>query len=138
MSKHSFLARLPGHLGAVGARVLALGLTLACLTGVDAVAQTRVTDGLLTDPAGMTLYTFDNDATVPGKSACSGACLSMWTPLHAEADAKAAGDHGLIVREDGKKQWTYKGQPLYRWWNDKKPGDKDGDGLRSAWHVARP
>lgn len=44
-------------------------------------AQPKVTDGVLTDKTGIALYVFDNDATVPGRSACTGACLSMWTPL---------------------------------------------------------
>ena len=103
-----------------------------------AQAQPKVTDGLLTDAAGLTLYVFDNDATVPGKSACTGSCLNMWTPLFAEPGARAAGAYSFITRDDGKQQWAYKGKPLYRWYNDKQPGDKDGDGLRQAWHVARP
>ncbi|CAG1018802.1 hypothetical protein BURC_03618 [Burkholderiaceae bacterium] len=117
--------------------VLSLGLVLALISGM-ALAQPKITDGLLTDSASMTLYVFDNDATVPGKSACTGACLNMWTPLYAEPDAKAAGDYAFITRDDGKRQWAYKGKPLYRWYNDKKPGDKDGDGLRQAWHAAKP
>ena len=79
-----------------------------------------------------------NDVTVPGKSACTGVCLNMWTPLLAESGVKAAGDYSLITRDDGKRQWAYKGKPLYRWYNDKKPGDQDGDGLRRVWHVAKP
>jgi predicted lipoprotein with Yx(FWY)xxD motif len=101
-------------------------------------AQPKVTNGQLTDPDGLTLYVFDNDATVPGGSACTGACLNMWTPLYAQTGAKAMGDYSLITRDDGKLQWSYKGKPLYRWYNDKKPGDQDGDGLRQAWHVAKP
>jgi predicted lipoprotein with Yx(FWY)xxD motif len=43
------------------------------------------------------------------------------------------------VREDGKRQWAYKGSPLYYWTKDSKPGDKTGDGvLNGAWKVARP
>ncbi len=117
--------------------VLSLGLVLALISGA-ALAQPKITNGLLTDSASMTLYVFDNDATAPGKSACTGACLNMWTPLYAEPDAKAAGDYAFITRDDGKRQWAYKGKPLYRWYNDKKPGDKDGDGLRQAWHAAKP
>ena len=113
-------------------------LLVAVLVPVTVAAQVRVAAGLLTNSSGMTLYVFDNDATVPGKSACIGACLAMWTPLYAAADDKASGDYSTITRDDGKLQWTYKGRPLYLWWNDKKPGDMDGDGLRKAWHVARP
>jgi predicted lipoprotein with Yx(FWY)xxD motif len=113
------------------------GMALAASV-FEAGAQARVVDGVLTDPSGLTLYVFDNDATTPGRSACTGPCLNMWTPLYAEPGAKAKGEYTLTAREDGKQQWTYKGKPLYRWYNDKKPGDQDGDGLRQAWHVARP
>lgn len=119
-------------------KVSALVLATALLVPGVALSQAKVTGDLLTDEAGLTLYTFDNDATVPGRSACTGACLNMWTPLFASADAKATGDYTLVKRDDGQLQWAYKGKPLYRWYNDKKPGDKDGDGLRRAWHVARP
>ncbi|MDO8903222.1 hypothetical protein [Hydrogenophaga sp.] len=101
-------------------------------------AQPMVTDGVLTDKTGITLYVFDNDTTVPGKSACTGACLNMWTPLYGEANAKSQGEYTLITRDDGKLQWTHKGRPLYRWYADAKPGDKGGNGLRSVWHVAVP
>lgn len=118
-------------------RLFALA-ALALLIAAPAQAQTRQLNGLLTNLDGLTLYTFDNDATVPGKSACAGACLSMWTPLYAKDADKTAGDYGFVTRDDGRRQWTYKGKPLYTWYNDKKPGDTDSDGLRQAWHVARP
>ncbi len=113
------------------------GLALASAS-LAVIAQPKVMNGVLTDSSGLTLYFFDNDATVPGKSACTGVCLNMWTPLLAEPGAKAAGEYSLITRDDGKRQWAYKGKPLYRWYNDKKPGDQDGDGLRRVWHVAKP
>jgi predicted lipoprotein with Yx(FWY)xxD motif len=116
----------------------ATGATGAMGTMSAAVAQPQVNQGVLTDEGGMTLYIFDNDATVPGKSACTGSCLNMWTPLYAAPQAKAQGEYALIARDDGRMQWTHKGRPLYRWYADKKPGDKDGDGLRRAWHVAVP
>ncbi len=47
-------------------------------------------DGVLTNSAGMTLYTFDKDSD--GKSACNGPCAANWPPLMAAADAKAGGD----------------------------------------------
>ena len=118
-------------------RITALA-ALALLPAMTVQAQTQQVNGRLTTLEGLTLYTFDNDATVPGKSACSGPCLSMWTPLYAKDADKANGDHGFVVRDDGRRQWTYKGRPLYTWYNDKKPGDTDGDGLRQTWHVARP
>ena len=49
------------------------------------------------------------------------------------------GDYSTITRDDGSKQWAYKGRPLYTWKKDKKPGDITGDGfLNGAWHIAQP
>jgi predicted lipoprotein with Yx(FWY)xxD motif len=91
----------------------------------------------LVDPKGMTLYTFDRDNT-PGKSNCNGKCAANWPPFTAPADAASVGNWTVIVRHDGAKQWAYKGKPLYRWMDDKKPGDVDGDGRNNVWHVAAP
>ena len=52
-------------------------------------------------------------------------------------NAAAAGDWTIVVRNDGSKQWAYKGKPLYTWSKDMKPGDKTGDGIKSVWHVAK-
>jgi predicted lipoprotein with Yx(FWY)xxD motif len=91
----------------------------------------------LVDEHGMTLYTFDRDDT-PGKSNCGGKCAGNWPPLVAPADAVNMNDWTVIVRGDGSKQWAYKGKPLYRWMNDKRPGDIDGDGRFNVWHTAVP
>jgi len=116
-------------------------LLLAGLLAValDASAQApamKATDGTLTDAKGMTLYSFDKDAA--GKSACNGPCAANWPPLAAGADAKAAGDWSVITRDDGSKQWAYKGKPVYTWVKDTKPGDKTGEGMASgAWHAVK-
>ena len=100
-----------------------------------AQAPAKVTDGVLTDPAGMTLYTFDKDAG--GKSACNGPCAANWPPLMAAADAKPSGDWSIVTRDDGGKHWAYKGKPLYLWSKDTKAGDKTGDNFNNVWHVAK-
>jgi len=89
----------------------------------------------MTDNAGKTLYTFDKDAG--GKSACNGPCAGNWPPLMAGSDAKASGDWSIITRDDGSKQWAYKGKPLYLWSKDQKPGDMTGDGFNGVWHVVK-
>lgn len=105
-------------------------------TAVD--AQPRVKDGVLTDARGMSLYWWNNDVPGSGKSVCTGACSQSWPPMVAKADAKPAGDFSIITRDDGVKQWAYKGHPLYLWVNDLKPGDKTGDGFRHGlWHLAK-
>ena len=92
---------------------------------------------VLADSKKMTLYTFDKDTT-PGKSACNGPCAQNWPPLAAKADAKSMGDWTVVTRDDGSKQWAYKGKPLYTWVKDSKPGDTSGEGVNTVWHVAKP
>jgi predicted lipoprotein with Yx(FWY)xxD motif len=100
-----------------------------------AQAPAKMTGGVLTNTAGMTLYTFDKDEG--GKSTCNGPCAANWPPLMAGADAKAAGDWSIVTRDDGAKQWAYKGKPVYLWAKDTKPGDKTGDGFNNVWHVVK-
>ncbi len=95
-------------------------------------------DGMFVTAKGMTLYTFDKDAT-PGKSVCNGPCATNWPPALVADGAKASGAWTIVTRDDGLKQWAYKGKPLYAFVKDAKPGDKAGDGfLNGAWHVAKP
>jgi predicted lipoprotein with Yx(FWY)xxD motif len=89
------------------------------------------------DTKGMTLYTFDKDAG--GKSMCNGPCAENWPPLMAADDAKPTADMTIVVRDDGKKMWAYKGKPLYTFKKDTAPGQTNGDGfLSGAWHMAKP
>ena len=114
------------------------GLMLAGL--VPAAAQPAMTGDsslgpILTDSNGMTLYTFDNDQG--GMSACTGQCAENWPPLVAAADAQPEGDYTVITRDDGTKQWAYKGKPLYYWVKDTKAGDKTGEAVPN-WKLAKP
>ena len=108
-----------------------------------AVAQTpampaavHAMNGMLMDAKGMTLYTFDNDKE-PNKSACAGNCLNNWPILKAEASDKDMGEWKVITRDDGSKQYAYKGKPLYYWKNDKKAGEATGHGVNNVWAVAK-
>ena len=118
-----------------------IALALAAVLGACAsVASlpTKMADGVLTGPSGMTLYTFDRDAAGSGKSVCNGPCATNWPPLMAGASDQPSGDYTIITRDDGSKQWAHKGKPLYFWAKDAKPGDKTGDGFNKVWSVARP
>lgn len=116
---------------------LALGLALPALAADPAAIADTAKGKTLVDAKGMTLYTFDRDAG--GKSACNGPCVGNWPPLMAGADAKDMGAWSVVTRDDGAKQWAYKGKPLYTWVKDTKAGDITGDGfLNGAWHVAQP
>lgn len=108
---------------------------LACLAGSALAQSTKTVNGVLTNSAGMTLYTFDKDA--PGKSNCNGPCAANWPPLAAGADARPNGAYTVVTRDDGSKMWAYKDKPLYTWIKDQKPGDKTGDGVNNVWRVAK-
>ncbi|CAN5272861.1 hypothetical protein BH11PSE11_BH11PSE11_28480 [soil metagenome] len=95
-------------------------------------AQAVLRDGALVDASGRTVYTFDKDA--PGKSNCSGPCLSVWPAFVAKSGAVAQGEFGLIDA-DGGKQWTLRGKPLYYYAGDSKPGERNGDGSGGDWHI---
>ncbi|MGH8843295.1 MAG: hypothetical protein ACREX1_11465, partial [Advenella sp.] len=41
-------------------------------------------------------------------------------------------------RDGDQSQWAYKGQPLYLFKKDSKPGDMTGDGVKDVWHVIKP
>ncbi|WP_241070665.1 COG4315 family predicted lipoprotein [Achromobacter insuavis] len=115
----------------------ALVLSSAALFSAGAHAQAvKTQDGVLVNSAGMTLYTFDKDAG--GRSACNDQCAKIWPPVTAAADAKASGDLSVITRDDGSKQWAYKGKPVYLYAKDTKPGDKTGDNFKDVWHVIKP
>jgi predicted lipoprotein with Yx(FWY)xxD motif len=115
----------------------ALALILAGCAGMGPGAPVKFSGGMLTDSAGMTLYTFDKDAAGSGKSVCNGPCATNWPPLKATADDKPGGNWSIITRDDGSRQWAYKGKPVYLWSKDRKPGDKTGDGFNNAWHSVK-
>jgi len=94
----------------------------------------------LTDTEGKTLYWFKKDS--PGKSACSGACVDKWPLYFREKVEPPKGiskdDFGTITREDGKKQTTFRGYPLYYWSGDAKKGDTNGQGFKDVWFIVNP
>jgi len=104
---------------------------------------TTAKGAVLTDSAGFSLYTFDNDKT-PGSSSCNGGCAATWPPATTTTAAApsgitgASGAFSVITRDDGTKQIAYNGKPLYRYTPDKAPGDTTGDGVGNVWHLAKP
>ncbi|HUC52085.1 MAG TPA: hypothetical protein VMA30_22070 [Xanthobacteraceae bacterium] len=120
----------------LAAGFLLAGLSAAAAQSAPATVADTAKGKVLVNGDGMTLYTFDNDSK--DKSNCNGQCANLWLPLIATTDAGASGDYSLITRSDGRKQWAYKGKPLYGWTKDKKPGDTSGDGVNSVWHIAVP
>jgi len=111
---------------------------LMFVAGAAMAAPATVVDGVLVGAKSMTLYVFDKDTADSGKSVCNGPCATNWPPLMAAAADKPEGAWTIITRDDGTKQFAYKGKPVYYWIKDTKAGDKTGDGMGGNWHVAKP
>jgi predicted lipoprotein with Yx(FWY)xxD motif len=115
----------------VAAPIIAAAAAL-CGTA-QAAPNTLVIGGRLVNSNGATLYTYDKDSA--GKSACVEGCAKVWPAYTASDDAKDDGDWTVIARDDGKKQWAYKGKPVYTYSKDPKPGDAAGDNFKDVWHA---
>jgi predicted lipoprotein with Yx(FWY)xxD motif len=81
------------------------------------------------------IYSFDNDKV--GHSNCKGICTRLWRPVLAPTNAQTVGDWTVVIREDGSRQWAYKGKPVYTFVQDE-PGDTKGDGIQGVWHLVSP
>jgi predicted lipoprotein with Yx(FWY)xxD motif len=98
----------------------------------------------LADLSGRALYLWVGDDD--GKSNCSGDCAGAWPPLITAGTPKASGGArsaylGTITREDGGKQVTYKGHPLYYFVVDSGAGTTKGQGSQSfgaRWWLVAP
>jgi predicted lipoprotein with Yx(FWY)xxD motif len=84
---------------------------------------------------GLNLYTADSDTTA-GKSMCNAGCATVWPPYTAGADAKPAADWTVIVRDDGSKQWAYKGKPVYMFSRDAAGRSPMGTSVQ-GWNLVK-
>jgi len=110
----------------------------ASMTGVALAPFTKANDGVLAGNNSMTLYTYSKDVVGSGKSVCNGMCASNWPPLLVEGSPAMSGGYSVITRDDGKRQLTLNGMPLYFYVKDVKPGDKIGDGRsEGAWQIIK-
>jgi predicted lipoprotein with Yx(FWY)xxD motif len=104
------------------------------------VAHTSAGEALA-GPNGMTLYTFTSDTD--GSSTCNEGCAAAWPPLLGDGSTVVAGDgvsgtFGTTTRDDGSKQVTHSGQPLYYHASDQEAGDATGQGVGGVWFIAPP
>jgi predicted lipoprotein with Yx(FWY)xxD motif len=102
------------------------------------------TASFLTGEDGKTLYVFAKDTANSGKSACgAGVCLDNWPPFKVDdasqlkADSGVTGKLAVITRDDGSKQVTYNGKPLYYFAGDTGAGMTNGAAIAN-WSVAAP
>jgi predicted lipoprotein with Yx(FWY)xxD motif len=151
---HSMTIRPPRRrIRVAGSLILAIALASA-LSVVGAAAQQQASKRvakkaenatlgktILTTLGGRTLYSLS--AETNGRFICTGSCLKDWLPLTVPVGTRPTGPVKLrtIVRPDnGRTQVTYKGRPLYRFDDDKKAGDVEGEGFKDVgtWHAATP
>jgi len=113
------------------------GTSSAVLKTADSDLGTIVVDG-----DGRTVYVFDKDTPGSGTSACSGDCLAKWPAVTADSDSPEVdgvdGDVGTITRDDGTKQVTLAGMPLYLYAADSQAGDVTGQAVGGVWWVVAP
>jgi predicted lipoprotein with Yx(FWY)xxD motif len=105
--------------------------------GVDIRSVAGAQGVILTDYAGLTLYAYAGDAKKDGQRCSSSGCNVTWMPLAAPALAANVGDFTLVARSDGTQQWAWQKKPLYRFKDDKLPGDVHGAGVDAKWAVAQ-
>ncbi len=84
----------------------------------------------------MSLYIFDKDGE--NTSACYGECAATWPAATLPKDSALGKNYSLFQRDDATWQIAYKGQPLYLYAGDARPGDVNGDGFGGVWHLAKP
>lgn len=99
---------------------------------------------VLVDSTGNTLYFTDQDT---GNTVmCTGSCTGIWHPALSPGDSPPAGSVsgvGVFQRpDDGKKQLTYQGKPLYEFALDGGRAKATGngthdqfDGKSFTWHA---
>jgi len=122
---------------ALAASAATMLFTVGCATMATAAEPAMLANGALVAPNGMTLYTFDKDTAGSGKSTCNGPCAALWPPLMAGPSDQPAGAYTVITRDDGSRQWAYKGKPVYLYKSDQKAGDRTGDNFRDVWHIIK-
>ena len=86
----------PALLAVASASVVLLGACSSMGMGGGSMPPTvKVTNGALTDPQGLTLYTFDRDPANGGKSVCNATCATNWPPLLAEPVTSGSGSYTI-------------------------------------------
>jgi predicted lipoprotein with Yx(FWY)xxD motif len=144
-------SRRPRHLSIAIAAAVAV-LAAATLFSSLAAASTskRVVKEANSAALGKTVLTATNGLTLYALSAekhgtfiCKGSCLKDWHPLAVARGVKPTGPValGTIKRPDnGLRQVTFEGRPLYTFDADTKKGDAKGEGFKDVgtWHAATP
>jgi len=120
--------------------LVAAAFVVAACAGMSDIgdAPVKVTEyGQMTNLRNQTLYFYDKDIVGSGKSNCNGACATTWIPFLVAPQAVPTHDFSFVARDDGSRQWAYKGKPIYVFSGDKEALDTRGDKVDGVWHVLR-
>ncbi|MET8087901.1 hypothetical protein [Micromonospora sp. NPDC005197] len=94
---------------------------------------------VVTDQDGWVLYRFDKDTADPPASNCVDKCAQVWPPALTDGNPQLTGlsddKVGSVTRQDGTRQLTIGGWPVYRYIGDKKPGQWKGQAVGGTWFV---
>ena len=86
---------------------------------------------MLVSDTGWSIYSYDKDTAKT--SNCTGVCTADFDPMLAPDTAIPVGDWSVIERPGGRKQWAFRGKPLYRYFKDMKERAQDGSD-QPGWH----
>lgn len=104
------------------------------------IASKALIGNYLVNGKGMALYYTTSDR--PQYSNLPDETLSVWPPFYVSSilvpPSLNASDFGTYTRDNNVKQTTYKGYPLYYFFQDKAAGDTLGNKLGGVWFVVNP
>ena len=104
-------------------------------TPADVATRETGIGAVFTAATGQTLYTSDRDVN-RDESVCLDACAQDWPPFLAPPGARPVDEWTIAVRPDGRKQWSFRGKPLYLSARDTSAGMTLGEGIDDVWHIA--
>jgi predicted lipoprotein with Yx(FWY)xxD motif len=100
---------------------------------------------VVTDAAGHVMHRYDGDTAAPSTTTCTEDCAAEWPPVllaDGERPALMGVDEskvGTVTREDGTKQVTLAGWPLYRYaGDDGSLSTAAGQGTGGVWFAVAP
>jgi predicted lipoprotein with Yx(FWY)xxD motif len=124
----SILDRMPGDVNAVETRIRSRQPLYAPLYMPNGIRLMPTVLGIaLANRAGYTLYTYRRDTR--DRSLCDKDCARIWLPVIAAAGSLPEAPWSTIRREDGQRQLTYEGHPLYQYSADEGPAYVSGSSV---------
>jgi predicted lipoprotein with Yx(FWY)xxD motif len=136
------MKHLHAGLAALAFSVAAAGCGGAIPSSNGGPAQVGISKGHLVDASGRSLYLFEGDES--GDSYCTGACAAVWPPLETKSTPTggtgvSTSALGTFTRDDGGRQVTYHGHPVYYYAADAshagRTNGQEVDQFGSEWYL---